>query len=136
TGAAVASLVGLLTDVNGNVAEEAALALGAIGPDARPAVPALLRMLRAGGYLPAGAAYALGRIGRVDEAIVPALVKLLQHPVPDVREEAEIALRRIAPESLPDLPLAGANPPGEERIRAQRAAGVMVMSSRFTAWER
>jgi HEAT repeat protein len=136
TDAAVPSLVGLLTDVNGNVAEEAALALGAIGPDARAAVPALLRMLRAGGYLPAGAAYALGRIGRIDEAIVPALMKVLQHPVPDVREEAEIALRRIAPEALPDLPVVRADPPGEERIRPERAAGIMAATSRFTAGER
>jgi HEAT repeat protein len=136
TDQAVARLEELLTDVNGNVAEEAALALGAIGPDARSAVPALLRMLRAGGYLPAGAAYALGRIGRVDEAIVPALLNALEHAVPDVRDEAEIALRHIAPELLPDPPLVRAEPPGEDRIRAHRTTGVKTPSTRFTIGER
>ena len=135
TDAAVQALVGLLTDVNGNVAEEAALALGAIGPAARAAVPALLRMLREGGYRPAGAAYALGRIGRVDDAIVPALVRLLQHPVPDVREEAEIALRRIAPELIPELPTVSQPQAEEQRVRPQFTSGIMVRSSRFTVGE-
>ena len=135
TGAAVEELIGLLTDVDGNVAEEAALALGAIGPAARSAVPALLRMLRDGGYRPAGAAYALGRIGRVDDRIVPALAMAMQHAVPDVREEAEIALRRIAPELVADLPRADAAPEGEQRIRRQVTAGIMARSTRFTVGE-
>ncbi|HVS38662.1 MAG TPA: HEAT repeat domain-containing protein, partial [Gemmataceae bacterium] len=132
TDAAVERLVELLTDVDGDTAEEAALALGAIGPDARAAVPALLRMLRAGGYRPAGAAYALGRIGKVDDAIVPALLQALQHPVPDVREEAAIALRAIAPELVANLPDLHATPPEEQRIRPQHAAGIAVRSARFT----
>ncbi len=135
TGAAVEKLIGLLTDVDGNVAEEAALALGAIGPAARSAVPALLRMLRDGGYRPAGAAYALGRIGRVDDRIVPALAMAMQHAVPDVREEAEIALRRIAPELVADLPRADAAPEGEQRIRRQVTAGIMARCTRFTVGE-
>jgi len=135
TDAAVQALVDLLTDVNGDVAEEAALALGAIGPAARAAVPALLRMLGEGGYRPFGAAYVLGRIGRVDDAIVPALVKTLQHPVPEVREEVEIALRRIAPELFPELPTVSQIEAQEQRIRPQHTAGIMVRSSRFTVGE-
>ena len=136
TDAAVVSLIDLLTDVSGDVAEEAALALGAIGPAAKAAIPALLQMLRAGGYRPAGAAYALGRIGRLDARIVPALAMLLEHPVPEVREEAEIAFRRIAPELAADLPNPAAAPAGEERIRPQHTAGIMARSSRFTVGER
>jgi HEAT repeat protein len=88
------------------VQQEAALALGRLGPAARAAVPALIKTLRAKHapnkvYVYAArkeAAKTLGRIGPAAESAVPALIEVLQDESPSailVHEAAVTALGDI-----------------------------------------
>jgi HEAT repeat protein len=90
----VTSLVGALADEA--VAEEAAEALGRIGPEAAASVPALTAALDdERGDVRRVAARALGRIGLPAHASAPALVRALDDPRPPVRLMAARALPRV-----------------------------------------
>lgn len=85
---------------------QAALALGRLGPDAAPAIPALVEALQRETThrplrTPASAALALREIG---PAAVPALTELLTHPRADVRIGAAIALARQGPHAQAAVP--------------------------------
>ncbi len=82
-----------------------------LGPRARPAVPALARLLNdADPLVQLNAARALGGIGRGASEAVPALVMALQKPVAaqwqsiPFREAVAAALGEIGPAALPALP--------------------------------
>ena len=70
------------------------LALGTIGPDAKPAIPALIRILK-GDPNPRvrfPAILALGRIGQKDESVRAALLGALADPNSDISLQAATAL--------------------------------------------
>lgn len=75
---AVKQLVAALAEPDPGVVGEAAVAIGAVGPDAAEAVPALRKLL--GDATPADVrypvTYALGRIGAAAKAAVPRLLEL------------------------------------------------------------
>jgi len=78
------------------VRQNAALALGAIGPDAKEAVPALTKLLQDPEWtVRRHAALALGEIGPAAQESMPALSKLKQDHQSLVRKAAEEAIRRI-----------------------------------------
>jgi HEAT repeat protein len=78
------------------VRQNAALALGQIGPDARAAVPALGEALGDSEWaVRRQAALALGHIGVHAHPAIPALQKLSRDPDPLVRKAAQQALKQI-----------------------------------------
>lgn len=85
---------------------QAALALGAMGPAAASAVPALLERLESEvahrpARMPATASLALARMGAV---ATPGLVELLHHPEPSVRLGAVTALAGHGPGARSAVP--------------------------------
>ena len=93
--AGVASRIAALSEADAGVREEAAEALGRLGPGAAAAVPALVRLFSdPDPYVQGRAAEALGRIGR---DAVPALTKALGDRDQTVRWCAAIALSRMGP---------------------------------------
>ena len=112
---AVPELVKLLGGDDRRTATFAAWALGAIGPAAKDAAPALIRAMQKDWgakhtkwtWCPAGfAAWALGRIGYDAKAAVPALAKLLaagKHPW--ATGPALWALSRMGPAAEPAIPV-------------------------------
>ena len=75
-----------------------ARALGAIGPQAKDAVPVLAKALEDPDYnVRWAAAEALGRIGEPAKAAVPALARTLTDKITSVRRETVVALGRIGP---------------------------------------
>lgn len=67
--------------------------LAAIGPDAKSAVPTLLKLLEDEGPMVSWhAARALGEIGASPETVIPALVKGLQSPVAENRAASAVAI--------------------------------------------
>jgi HEAT repeat protein len=107
--AAVPELTALLGDAGADVAlrQHCAAALGAVGAEAAPAVPTLLRTIRA--EQPAlrdQSARALGRIGAVTPEVVPALLAALKDDQVLVRTGAAtgLGLARSSPkEAVPAL---------------------------------
>jgi NADH dehydrogenase len=98
--AAVPELITALKDSDWHIRNQAAVALGAIGPTAKEAVPALIDVLQEQDkYFRAHGAAALGRIAKEAKAAVPALMKALKDSEEDVRREAAAALGRIGPEA-------------------------------------
>lgn len=86
----------------------AALALAAIGPDAKDAVPALISALKSKNIrVRAYAAHALGRIGPAAGDAAEPLIDLIVHEDPTVRREARDALRLINAPSEVVLPHVG-----------------------------
>jgi HEAT repeat protein len=80
----------------------AARGLGAIGPEARGAIPALADAMRGSELqLSWEAAAALGHIGK---DCVPELIGTLQHTNPIVRQAATSALTAIGPDAAPAVP--------------------------------
>ena len=99
-------LIEMLNDENVQVAIAATKILRRIGPDARAAAPALLRLLgdESNAALASRAASALGGIGSVTDAIVPALMGATISTIPDVRVSAVEALGDIGPDARAALP--------------------------------
>ena len=110
----------------------AALALGAIGPGAKDAVPVLITTLQSkNAKVRAYSAHALGEIGPgASDAAIP-LIDVITDKEPMVRREARDALRRIdAPDTvvLPNIAkILNAADPGDA------AAAVMTLSERGEA---
>jgi len=101
----IPTLIEAMGDENGDVREEAADALGRIGPDARAAVPALTKALsdehEGVRYY---AALALAAIGPDAGAAVPALIRALRDEKDFVRWKAARALGRIGPDAEAAIP--------------------------------
>src|SRR5215475_12800926 len=75
----IADLIGALQDGGFQIRNEAAVALGELGPEARESVPALTRALEAEDkYLRAHAAAALGKIGPAARPAVPGFIRILK----------------------------------------------------------
>lgn len=77
-----------------NVRFYSILALGTIGPDAKPAIPALIRILRSdpNPRVRFPAILALARIGQKDESVRTALLGVLSYPSEDISLQAATAL--------------------------------------------
>jgi HEAT repeat protein len=104
-GEAVASLAGLLSNGDPKVSHRAVLTLTAIGADAAPAVPALVKQLHrpsATWQMQICAAEALGAVGPAAGSAVPELLAALAgaEPAQDDRDRPEIRFRVAAVTSL------------------------------------
>ncbi len=102
--------------------EQAATALGRMGPSAAAAIAALENALRTAGDtdVPAIAAWALGEIGR---AAVPALLRGLAIHDENVRTPIVAAVARVGPEAIPALVGALASDDAYVRDAAAEALG-------------
>lgn len=125
-------LVGLLGDANEHVRGDAAVALGAIGPAAAKAVPALQKIL-ADGSGPAGprytAAYALARIGTAAKPALATLRGLVDTDDTVLATVVVWAILKIAPEdtaivetAIPKLRKALRN--GDDKVRLEAAVAL------------
>jgi HEAT repeat protein len=85
---------------------QAIFALGAMGPDARAAVPALAAVLAKDADAEARhqAALALLKIGPAARAAVPELAQALDDEEPAVRMNVALLLNRLGPEARPAVP--------------------------------
>ena len=91
-----------LEDPNAFVRCVAAYALGKIGEQAAPAVPALTKALEdPDADVRHGVARALGKIGEQAAPAVSALTKALKDPAADVRRVAAYALGKIGEQAAP-----------------------------------
>jgi hypothetical protein len=77
-------------------------ALGAIGPEAKAAVPALIECMKDEELRPM-AILALGSMGPEARAAIPELIAALKDRDDRVRSRAAAALSRIGPEAVPQL---------------------------------
>jgi HEAT repeat protein len=103
----VAVLCGILSEHGKTVGMQAITVLEDMGPAARPALPALLKLLddrqmpldgkRWGRPYRAAVITALGRIGPPARAAVPAMIASLQSGNYTIRTEVALALARIGP---------------------------------------
>ncbi len=101
----VATLAGLLDSRVGGIAMAAARALSALGPKARPAIPALARALGSPVQgLRFEASEALGKIGPEVIAALPALVAALDDEDRSVRTHAVEALGTLGPAAKAAVP--------------------------------
>jgi HEAT repeats/Carboxypeptidase regulatory-like domain len=92
----LASLIAALEDSDDDVRSWSAQAIGRIGPEASPAVPALIDLLKGPGEASRnGACIALGDIGSAARDALPALYQALQDPSKDVRKFAQQAIDKI-----------------------------------------
>ncbi|AWM36210.1 HEAT repeat protein [Gemmata obscuriglobus] len=100
---AVPALTELLTHPDAEIRERASAVLGAIGPGAADAVPALIKCLSEGEHqqVTLNALNALAAIGPKAEAAVPALIKTALDPRAMVPEgELKLPLRNAAAKAL------------------------------------
>ncbi|HEY3122084.1 MAG TPA: HEAT repeat domain-containing protein [Vicinamibacteria bacterium] len=103
--ASVAPLRAALADSSERVRREAARALGAVGPRARPAAPELFAALRDAREAVRGeAARALAGLDLHDAAYVPELVRTLQSDDPYVRGFAAWTLGNVGPAAKAAVP--------------------------------
>jgi predicted Zn finger-like uncharacterized protein len=103
---AVGPLSEALSDVDPTVRGTAAFALAAIGPEAAPAVPLLIKALKSQGdeMLRVRAAYALGEIGPGAKEALGPLREALDDKKPSVRLHAAQALWAIDPKAEQVVP--------------------------------
>jgi HEAT repeat protein len=94
---AVALALGMaLKDESTTLRQQAAQALGQLGPSARAAVPHLVEALQGDNPFVCGyAAHALGEMGKAAQAALPALREKLKDEDPDTRKAAAEAVRKI-----------------------------------------
>jgi HEAT repeat protein len=101
---ALSAFVKLLGHTCKYVRRNAVWGLAKLGPDARPALPALLPILKdADPRTATGAAQALGAIGRTAADAVPALAEAMRGTNVVLCRMAAKALSQIGPPSLPTL---------------------------------
>ena len=101
----VAPLMELLDDPNARLKSRAAEALGMMGGDAEPAVPALIKMLHYPDMdVRMRAADALGWIGRQPEIAVPALTQALTDPEEGVDYYAALSLGSFGERAASAIP--------------------------------
>jgi HEAT repeat protein len=96
------ALAKLIDDKDARVANEAVLALASIGPGAKDAVPALVKVLQQGSdekSIFSSVAYALGKIGPDAAAAAPVLLNLLNHSDRDLALVSAWSLTQIQPAS-------------------------------------
>ncbi len=118
-------LLDALNEGNPELKQQAATAIGNIGPEAATAVPQLLKALAApDSELRRNAAYALGGIGEKAEGTIAALVKMLANPgeTKEARVEAAVALSKIgarpaAEEAVPTLLKVLEDPKTDTKVR-------------------
>ena len=107
------------------------LVFQAMGPNAKPAVPALIGLLQEkGGNTQGYAARALGAIGPAAEAAIPALAGLLEDKNQFARVIAADALGHIGPSAVPTLVQALQNK--DWLVRAKAAQGLAALGSAAT----
>ncbi|MBI4556556.1 MAG: HEAT repeat domain-containing protein [Candidatus Hydrogenedentes bacterium] len=131
-------LIEALGDSDYVVRSRAARALAELGPEAAPAVPALVALLERRDDFAMEAAMTLGAIGPAAKEAIPALVEAAEQgsavPVEEGRDALRVyageALGRIGPAALPDLItlLSHRNP--DIRVCAAEALGQMSEKAR------
>jgi HEAT repeat protein len=124
---AVPALVGNLSDPEPSVRRSAARALEQIGPAARPAVPALMRMFAGDAASDArrGAGLALGRIDATTGDVVRQAARALDDRDPGVRESAAVLLMASGPAaSAAGDALERALADGDEIVRLYAATAI------------
>lgn len=105
-GRSVAELERMLADPSSTVRIQGAYGLSLHGPEARPALPALVDALHSSDtLLRMQAALALGAIGPGARDAVPPLTAALDDPEWSVRRQAAMALGRIGPEAESAAPV-------------------------------
>jgi len=126
---AVPELIQALQNENWRLRNQAAVALGTIGAEARDAIPALTGLLGAQDkYIRSNAAVALGRIGREASTAVPALTEALKDKDEDVRGEAAAALGRMGPQAKASIPaLVELLKDGHKAVRKQAAGALKAI---------
>lgn len=103
---AVRGLADALQDESGDVAQSAGYSLGALGAEARSALPALIR---AAAHHPAwrgreGAGWGISKLGPAASEAVPTLIQLLKDPHRNVQLRAVWALGLIGPSAESAVP--------------------------------
>jgi HEAT repeat protein len=103
---------------------QAALTLARIGPDAAPAIDALLKATRdEKAPVRRGAVAALGSIGKEGPRVMPALLSALADPTPEVRQAAAESLAGFGNEGLAAMRTGLADVRPEARAAAAYALG-------------
>ena len=103
-GATVEELVDSLDDTEYNVRENAARALGRLGPDAQDALPALIKALDdASPMVRVAAIHAVGQMEPAAEIALPAFEKTLDDGETLVRRTVPPALAKLGSEAVPML---------------------------------
>jgi hypothetical protein len=103
--AAVPALLAAVADRGHRDRLRAVEALGILGPDASPAVPALVRVMKENGAIGLGAAAALGRIGPPARESADELRRALDAPDPQIRARAAIALWEVGRDAETAVPV-------------------------------
>jgi HEAT repeat protein len=89
------ALTAALGDADQYVRSVAAQTIALVGPDAAPAVPALVAFLKSGDAARSSACSALGNIGAGAREALPALTDALSDPDAQVRRQAQTAISKI-----------------------------------------